>query len=136
MDDFETITGKVNNAEKPYPPPSREGSVLGNWKENGNDNSPSPKHPGKAKNLFPIIFQSIGSSFEMRLQMLYSILTSKLGNSFYNNLTHKSKFKEFFFETSTHLHLCAKVIQFDFKNFTQPFANYHNGHSKMLLEIF
>ena len=59
MDDFETITGKVNNAEKPYPPPSREGSVLGNWKENGNDNSPSPKHPGKAKNLFPMIFQSI-----------------------------------------------------------------------------
>ena len=52
MDDFETITGKVNNAEKPYPPPSREGSVLGNWKENGNDNSPSPKHPGKNLNIY------------------------------------------------------------------------------------
>ena len=52
MDDFETITGKVNNAEKPYPPPSREGSVLGNWKENGNDNSPSPKHPGKKLNIY------------------------------------------------------------------------------------
>ena len=75
MDDFETITGKVNNAEKPYPPPSRESSVLGNWKENGNDNSPSPKHPGKANNLFSIIFKSIGSSFDMRLQMLYSILS-------------------------------------------------------------
>ena len=60
MDDFETITGKVNNAEKPYPPPSREGSVLGNWKENGNDNSPSPKHPGKKLNILScMILKSI-----------------------------------------------------------------------------
>lgn len=54
MDDFETITGKVNNAEKPYPPPSRDGSVLGNWKENGNDNSPSPKHPGRKLKVYTI----------------------------------------------------------------------------------
>jgi hypothetical protein len=75
MDDFETITGKVNNAEKPYPPNSREGSVLGNWKENGNDNSPSPKHPGKAKHLFCMILKSIGISCGLRFKMLYSFLS-------------------------------------------------------------
>ena len=51
MDDFETITGKVNNAGNPAVPP-RENAPLGNWKENGNDNSLSPKHPGRVvKNL-------------------------------------------------------------------------------------
>ena len=62
MDDFETITGKVNNADKPYPPPSREGSVLGNWKENGNDNSPSPKHPGKKLNIYSAWFKNQSES--------------------------------------------------------------------------
>ena len=45
MDDFETITGKVNNTGNPVAPPSG-GTPLGNWKENGTNNSPSPKHPG------------------------------------------------------------------------------------------
>ncbi len=45
MDDFETITGKVNNAGNTVAPPS-VGTPLGNWKENGTNNSPSPKHPG------------------------------------------------------------------------------------------
>ena len=45
MDDFETITGKVNNTGNPVAPPSG-GTPLSNWKENGTNNSPSPKHPG------------------------------------------------------------------------------------------